>query len=527
MAKGLDYLINLKEGTFGGAKRAKDQLTGLDDAVAKTGKNVDGLGSIVGRVGGIMATAFAIGGIISFGAQSLAAYQAGFVKASAQVNAAIVSTGGVAGKTLDGLRAQADDLEKRTLFGDDAILTSQSLLLTFTNIKGEIYDQAIPAIADMAQRMAGDGPADMKGASIQVGKALNDPIKGINALSRVGVSFTESQKATITSMVQQNNVAGAQALILKELNAEFGGSAEAARQALGPQGDYNYLMGETMEAVGSLVQDGMNVLLPAVNNVVMAFKSGVEWIKENKDLLVAVGEVVLYAGGAYLLYQGYLLALQAPLLIMTAAQWALNVAMTANPIGIIVVAIGALIGGLIIAYKKSENFRASLDGLIEVGKLIGRVYMGVGKTIIGAFTFNKDLFLEGIKDTAKVTEEILGGGISKAFNKGFDASKSKSKIEADKEAQATTMDKLATKPLTKPGILPGGGGAGNGNGAGGTSLSSNKQVRNVQVTIGKLVENLTVATTNMQGAGAADIKRMITEVLTAAVHDSELALSNG
>ncbi len=59
-----------------------------------------------------------------------------------------------------------------------------------------------------------------------------------------------------------------------------------------------------------------------------------------------------------------------------------------------------------------------------------------------------------------------------------------------------------------------------------TSLSTNKQVRNVQVTIGKLVENLTVATTNLQGTGAADIKRIIAEVLTGAVHDSELALSS-
>lgn len=54
--------------------------------------------------------------------------------------------------------------------------------------------------------------------------------------------------------------------------------------------------------------------------------------------------------------------------IMTAAQWALNVALTANPIGIVIVAIGALIGGLVLAYKKSETFRNIVKSVWELLK---------------------------------------------------------------------------------------------------------------------------------------------------------------
>jgi hypothetical protein len=68
---------------------------------------------------------------------------------------------------------------------------------------------------------------DLKGSAVQLGKALNDPIAGVGALSRVGVTFTETQKDMIKTMVEAGNVAGAQTLILDELGKEFGGSAKA------------------------------------------------------------------------------------------------------------------------------------------------------------------------------------------------------------------------------------------------------------------------------------------------------------
>ena len=69
---------------------------------------------------------------------------------------------------------------------------------------------------------------DLQSATIQVGKALNDPIGGISALSRVGIQFTADQKAMIEGMVEAGDVAGAQAIIIEELNSQFGGSAAAA-----------------------------------------------------------------------------------------------------------------------------------------------------------------------------------------------------------------------------------------------------------------------------------------------------------
>ncbi|MDD5049616.1 MAG: phage tail tape measure C-terminal domain-containing protein, partial [Methanoregulaceae archaeon] len=74
---------------------------------------------------------------------------------------------------------------------------------------------------------------DLKSAALQVGKALNDPVLGMTALSRSGIQFSEAQKEVVKELVKTGDTVGAQKIILKELETQFGGSAEAARNTLG------------------------------------------------------------------------------------------------------------------------------------------------------------------------------------------------------------------------------------------------------------------------------------------------------
>jgi hypothetical protein len=150
-------------------------------------------------------------------------------RVTAQLEAVIKSTGGVAGRTSKQIDEMATALQRTTTFSDDAIKSGQALLLTFTKIRGAEFDAATRAMLDMAQAMGGD----LRGAALQLGKALNDPAQGLTALTRSGVSFSESQKRVIQQMVETGRVAEAQKLILAELQVQFGGSAEAARNTLG------------------------------------------------------------------------------------------------------------------------------------------------------------------------------------------------------------------------------------------------------------------------------------------------------
>lgn len=189
-------------------------------------------------------------------------------KADAQLKSTLKSTNEAAGRTFDQLKEQASALQGVTLFGDETTQQAQALLLTFTQIKEEVFDDSIPLIQDYATAMAtaSGETVDLKSASIQVGKALNDPIKGISALSKSGVSFSESQKEMIRNLQETGDVAGAQRIILKELESQFGGSARAAAEAgTGGYTQFTNKLGDIQESIGALVSGGVSKFLPFLN----------------------------------------------------------------------------------------------------------------------------------------------------------------------------------------------------------------------------------------------------------------------
>jgi phage-related minor tail protein len=216
-------------------------------------------------------------------------------QASAQLDATLKSTANAANLNREALDEQALSLMNTSLFDDDAITHTQGLLATFTNIKDAIYMDAVPAIADLATKLGGD----LQGATIQVGKALNDPIHGITALSRAGVSFSESQKNVIENLQKTGDIAGAQRIILAELNKEFAGSALAsATTGTGAYTVLQHQMGNVKEEIGGIVVAIGNELLPmfvsmveGIHDVVQGLKDGWKWIKENRVVFesLAVG----------------------------------------------------------------------------------------------------------------------------------------------------------------------------------------------------------------------------------------------
>jgi len=124
-------------------------------------------------------------------------------QAQAQVTARIRATGGAAGYS--------------------------ATALALRNIRGDNFKAATEAVLDLS---VGIG-TDLRSAAIQLGKALNDPAKGLTALSRSGTTFSESQTEVIQHLAETGRVAEAQTLILKELQGQYGGAARTARGTLG------------------------------------------------------------------------------------------------------------------------------------------------------------------------------------------------------------------------------------------------------------------------------------------------------
>lgn len=264
---------------------AKKDVADLGSTAEKSGKGFSALKEIgIGalRELGAAATNAALGGLKALGGAVMdgIADAREAAKINAQTAAVLKSTGQAAGVSAEHIQEYAASLSAaagKSLFGDSQIQESENLLLTFTNIKGATLDAATAISVDMAQALGG-APKD---SAIQLGKALNDPIKGITALTRVGVTFSQDQKDMIQALVETGDVAGAQAVIIEELNKEFGGSAEAAAKADGGWAQFNDRLGEAKETIGAAILPLLSVLagflndsiLPAVEAAAAAFSA--------------------------------------------------------------------------------------------------------------------------------------------------------------------------------------------------------------------------------------------------------------
>jgi hypothetical protein len=249
-----------------------------------------------------------ISGLVNVGKEMVTLFDTA-AKTDAQLKAALKSTGEVAGRSFEQLNAQAEQLQKFTLFDDDATKAAQARLLTFTKVRTDVFDAAIPLIQDYSTAMtkAGKSTGDLAEDANKVGKALQDPIKGITALSKSGVAFSEVQKQQIKDFVKVGDVASAQRIILEELSVEFGGSAKAAAEAgLGGYQIFQNRIDNIGESIGELIANELNELSPAIDTAISGVEDFVAAEKNSEAATTQFGRtlqslynIIGFVGGAF------------------------------------------------------------------------------------------------------------------------------------------------------------------------------------------------------------------------------------
>jgi hypothetical protein len=343
-------------------------------------------------------------------------------KAVAQVEAGLKSTGNQVGFTSKQLQKFASDLQSNSLFGDEEILANATAqLLTFTNIADENFKRTQQSALDLATRIDGD----LKSASIQLGKALNDPVKGLSALSKSGVQFSDDQKKLIKSLVDTGQVAKAQTVILDELETQFGGSAAAAAAAgLGPIAQAKMAFGDFLEVIGAIVAEALIpfakrakevfLRLQQINPVVLKVALGFGAV------LAAVGPLLLGIGGMIKLVSTVIPIIKSLALVFNLATLKIT---------LIVGAILAVIAGLIYLYNNFEGVRRVVNGVInifvELFKILkegaSSVFKGIGLILKGQFLEGGKLLAEGLIKTNPVGIAITQGKrLGEAFVNGYE-----------------------------------------------------------------------------------------------------------
>jgi hypothetical protein len=267
------------------------------------GSQVDSMGASVVAKGILIADAIEAAGkaVIGFGIASVKAFSES-EELIAQTNTVLKSTGNIAGVTADQVTKLATALQKTTKYSDEDVRSAENLLLTFTSIGKDIFPDATKVVLDMSTALG----QDLKSSSIQLGKALQDPVRGITALRRVGVNFNDAQQDTISKLVETNQLAKAQGMILQELQREFGGSAEAAGNTFGGAlarlknqfNDVQEIIGQTIsERLGPFVAAAAAAIASidwstVVNRTITALSGLGNWLAMVSGKIVEVGTQV-------------------------------------------------------------------------------------------------------------------------------------------------------------------------------------------------------------------------------------------
>jgi phage-related protein len=226
-------------------------------------KSLSGIGKTVSTVKNMVVGALGAAGV-GLSLKTLIDTGGEAEKTTAQMNAVLKSTKGIAGMSAKQLNSLALAQQGVTTYGEDTTKQAENMLLTFTNIRSNVFPQTLQATEDMATAMK----MDASSAAKTLGKALNDPATGLSKLTKQGVTFTASQKAQIQAMQKAGNVAGAQSIMIQEIEREFGGSAKAAGQTVtGQMAIIKNTLHGTLEQIGLMILPTIRALLPQVTGL--------------------------------------------------------------------------------------------------------------------------------------------------------------------------------------------------------------------------------------------------------------------
>lgn len=333
---------------------------GVSGFVSKTSKNMKAAGAKIGKsfsggfgsnlksMGTAMLGMVAISKGVSFVKDAVKLAQE-TAKAKAVSQQILKTTGRSATLTADELSKAVGNV--KTLTGQST-RSAANILLTFNKIKtgtkesNATFEKTLTLTTDIAKVFGGDTTSAAK----MLGKALQDPVKGMTALRRVGITFDDDQKKRIKSLVAQGNITKAQAIIQGTVTKQVGGAAAAAMT----NADRFKL------AMDSFKRQFGEVLLPMLTSFQ---KMMVE--KVLPPLMVVLSWIKTHSADVKRLALAFVavsVAVKAVAIGMAIA----NAVMNANPIMLIVRAVGLLAFGLIYAYQKFATFRNIVNGVFHV-----------------------------------------------------------------------------------------------------------------------------------------------------------------
>lgn len=356
-----------------------------------------------------------------------AAFAVESVKSASRAEQSMGATSTVFGKYADQVVAKSDQAAQAYGLSANEYRENANLIGALFKNQGVAQDQLAAATDGMIGK-ASDLAATFGGTTREAVEALGSAFKGeFDPLERYGISLKQSSINAYLAQKGQDKLTGAalaaakqQATLalVQQQSADSTGAFGRESDTLAHQ---QQVLAAQFENVKAKVGAGLLPILTTAgqfvnDTLVPAFQSVADWMGKNSNatkVLIGVlgtGLGVLYAVSAATKVMVAAQAIwKAATIVTTGVQWALNAALTANPIGIVVVAIAALVGALVLLYQKNETVR----------KIVDAVWSGIKIAIGAVVSWFKDTAWPKIKGVAELMGGIwdtIASGAKAAFN---------------------------------------------------------------------------------------------------------------
>lgn len=535
MSQQVVYELSIKDLFTGKLNNANAAVNKFESSMSRAQSSAMSLGAALG-------VTFGIAGVVAFGRSML---DAGMKVENAST--------GLTTLLKDGAEAQkviADTMKDamETPFSFESLLQANKAIIS----AGVESDKARVDVLNLANAIAATG-----GGNDELNRMVVNLQQIKNAGKATAMDIRQFAYAGVNIYKVLSDATGQPIAKIREMGVSYDMLTMALKKAHDEGGIY-YNGLENMQKNTSVqisnLGDGIfqlsvkifNDLKPSIDSAISSLQGFIKSLSEGWDWVMRNGDAIkgLATGAAvaFGLYKGYLLttkAIQTAQTIITygqiaamyvlgtaydtssiatrifaAAQYALNAVMSANPIGLIVIAIGALVAGIVYAYNHFEKFRgivwATWAVLKEFGSTVASIFIGVGKAIVGAITFNPSMVMEGAEQTIQA---VRGAGerIGRAAQEGYEAG-----IADFQKGKATVKAPVNVSPKV-----------GKGTGANAPTLPSEtkgakgQKAVTINIKIEDLVKELNINTVNMK-EGAGKLREIIAETLMAATNDAQL-----
>lgn len=449
MAKTIGVLLSLKDQFTTPLQKATKSVKAMDRQLEKAGNQIKAFGRKIKNGMKIVAKWAAVGfgaltaGAVLFAKQSIDAAK-DQVRIEKLLETTMKRTSNASKEQIQAIKDEASALQNVGIVGDEVALAGANQLAIY-GLRSDQIKKLMPNLNDMIAKEKGlnGTQEDAVAMADVIGKAMNGKTKG---LLKYGVSLTAAEEKLFKTMKQEQRME----FISKKLNESIGGTNKALREtdegkiiaAKNAWGDMKEELGKKLLPYLGKFAEWFETKIPAIQNFILGIADKIQelvtkaepYITQIKDmfgkifekvkpaleetwnLLKKAGKIAIDIAQGIIdnwdiigpLFQGVAIAfgvLAGAVTVATTATAIFNAVMSVNPVMLVVMGIGLLIGGIILLYKKwdkiskwmSNRWDEIKKGIKAFCDILKNIFLKVWDIVVGAWNYAKEV-ISGVCD---------------------------------------------------------------------------------------------------------------------------------